>query len=187
MDTGTIPPVHNLTKLTIFLGLTLSSLMQLPGISGTLPRDLPSSLSVLAFIGESISGTVPDSFSKPMVLLSLYTEWSSGFISGTMPGTWYSTDQLRSIVFVNSELSGTIGSLDYLSNLESLMLYNGALFGSQRYAGHVSGSIPPLDNALNLSYLAMNVNAISGSSPVALLSLPKLQVLWLCQTPCSGV
>ncbi|KAM3394101.1 hypothetical protein P3S68_003103 [Capsicum galapagoense] len=121
-----------------------------------------SSIEIIAFTGNSLSGNLPNGlFNCLPILKKLYL--SGNKLVGHMPTSLSNGSQLKILSLSKNEFDGPIHSeIGRLSSLQQLYL----------------GIIPQeIGNLANLMELSMEVNQITGSVPISIFNISVLQVL----------
>ena len=128
---GTLPAnLTRLTSLTTILIAQVSYVLGVSGISGTLP-DFPASVNTLALFGESISGTLPQTFEKVKAFIGLFranigdvgSDFNKPLISGTL-ATNFAASSLHALVLPGCDLSGTLPQFDPGCPVQTLIVEN---------------------------------------------------------------
>lgn len=156
--------IGRLTKLQ-FLGITSVYL------TGTLPTQLNllTELTILQVSHNRLNGTIPD-LSALINLHSLFL--SNNFLHGGLPRL---PENLQTVWLSNNRLQGSLDNLGNKTQMQSLSMSYNQLSGSlpdlpptlimlDATSNLLSGSIPgSLYSALNLSYLTLGRNQLSGA------------------------
>ncbi|KAH6780409.1 leucine-rich repeat transmembrane protein kinase family protein [Perilla frutescens var. hirtella] len=189
-------PVEMITKYSNLRVIDLSANQ----LSGSIPRELGelTSLQTLLLSANHLSGGIPASLTN-ITTLRRFAANQNGF-NGTIPSGI--TSYLAFLDLSYNELTGTIPS-DLLSgpNLQALDLSSNKLEGSipainstklfrlRLGSNSLNGTIPSdsLGSLVELMYLELDGNSISGGIPSELGMLRKLALLNLAQNRLAGV
>ncbi|GLJ53050.1 hypothetical protein SUGI_1130130 [Cryptomeria japonica] len=168
----TIPILTALRNCTV-----LSSLMIHDNyLTGYLPEQLPTNLSVLRLDGNSITGNIPFTIANITNLGDL--NLSSNLLIGRIPSSLKSLGKLQRLLLDNNKLEGNIPS--EIGEIESL----GMLSVSHNM---LSGKIPDTIGRLQqLTHLVLNNNHLSGNVTASLGNCYSLELLDLSSNQFKG-
>ena len=142
---------------------------------GSIPTDLPPSLTWLSVYDNNLTGGIPD-LTHLTNLQRLYVHDNN--LGGTIPATLGTMTSLTHLQLKGAGLTGPIPpGLGSLTNLEWLSVYNNDL----------SGEIPSeLGDLSNLFRLYLHSNNLTSTVPLALGNLSNLTNLWLKDNDLNG-
>ncbi|KAK9229609.1 hypothetical protein WN944_022572 [Citrus x changshan-huyou] len=141
-----------------------------PSLQGSLPYfPKNSSLRNLILFGTGFSGTLPNSIGNYENLANV--DISSCNFTGPIPTSMANLTRLFHLDFSSNHFSGPIPSLGLSRNLSYLDLSSNDLTGRILFT--------PWEQLLNIKYVHLNYNSLSGSIPRSLFLLPTLEMLLL--------
>ncbi|GLJ53056.1 hypothetical protein SUGI_1130250 [Cryptomeria japonica] len=145
-------------------------------LSGYLPEQLPTNLSVLRLDGNNITGSIPSLISSITNLEDLYL--SSDLLTGRIPSSLRRLPRLQRLLLDNNKLEGNIPSeIGEIRSLGELSVSHNML----------SGEIPDtIGHLQQLTHLVLNHNQLSGAVPASLGKCYNLQLLDLSNNQFKG-
>ncbi|GLJ53048.1 hypothetical protein SUGI_1130050 [Cryptomeria japonica] len=171
------------SSTTIPILLALSNCTQLNELrfhdnylTGHIPEQLPTNLSVLLLNGNNITGSIPSQIANLTNLTQI--DFSSNLLAGQIPSSLSNLGKLQSLRLDNNKLEGSIPSeIGEITELGELSLSHNML----------SGDIPATIARLQqLRRLILHHNQLSGSIPVSLGKCYKLELLDLSNNQFTG-
>ncbi|KAL3924431.1 MAG: hypothetical protein SGILL_001053, partial [Bacillariaceae sp.] len=138
-------------------------------ITGKIPNDLQrlTDMQTMVFAFNALTGTIPTWFNTLPKLEFLYL--SNNMLTGSIPNTLTEASKLSVLALDDNNLKGSINGVWNLPNLEYLYLEDNELTGEMPTM--IESNHPLLIN------LDLSNNKISGSLPVDLFRLERLEIL----------
>ncbi|XP_059070435.1 LRR receptor-like serine/threonine-protein kinase EFR [Cryptomeria japonica] len=145
-------------------------------LTGYLPEELATNLSLLVLNGNKITGSIPSLIANLTNLGDLYLSYN--LLTGRIPSSLRSLGKLQRLLLDNNKLEGNIPSeIGEIKSLGELSLSH------NMFSGEIPNTIGRL---LELTHLVLNHNQLSGKVPSSLGKCYKLQLLDLSNNQFRG-